>query len=191
MSPGPSQGLPISRRTAGPERGPAMPKQIPCLWFDGQAEEAAQHYTSIFPHSSIGAITLSDPYLPPPMKEGDVLTVEFTLDGQPYTALNGGPQFQFNESVSFQIVCKDQEESDRFYDRLLDGGEESMCGWLKDKFGLSWQVFPEELVRLTTDSDPGRAQRAIQAMLQMRRIDIAEIRRAADEIGRASCRERV
>jgi predicted 3-demethylubiquinone-9 3-methyltransferase (glyoxalase superfamily) len=116
------------------------------------------------------------------MKEGDVLTVDFTLDGQPYTALNGGPQFQFNESISFQIVCKDQEESDHYYDRLLEGGEESMCGWLKDKFGVSWQVFPEELNRLTNDPDPGRAQRAIQAMLQMRRIDMAEIRRAADSV---------
>ena len=154
----------------------------PVLWFDGQAEEAAQHYTSIFPNSTIGDITRYGPDMPPPMKEGDVLTVDFTLDGQPYTALNGGPQFQFNESISFQIVCKDQEESDRFYDRLLEGGEESMCGWLKDKFGVSWQVFPEELIQLTTDSDPGRAQRATQAMLQMRRIDMAEIRRAADNV---------
>src|SRR5918999_1797702 len=100
------------------------------------------------------AVTRYGPDMPPPMKEGDVLTVDFTLDGQPYTALNGGPQFTFNESISFQIVCKDQEESDRFYDRLLEGGEESMCGWLKDKFGVSWQVFPEELIQLTTDSDP-------------------------------------
>ena len=159
-----------------------MPKQIPCLWFDGQAEEAAQHYISIFPNSSIGDITRYGPDMPPPMKEGDVLTVDFTLDGQPYTALNGGPQFQFNESISFQIVCKDQEESDRFYDGLLEGGEESQCGWLKDKFGVSWQVFPEELIRLTGDSDPGRAQRATQAMLGMRRIDVAEVRRAADRV---------
>ena len=159
-----------------------MPKQIPCLWFDGQAEQAAQHYTSIFPNSSIGDITHYGPDMPPPMTEGDVLTVDFTLDGQPYTALNGGPQFQFNESISFQILCKDQEESDRYYDRLLEGGEESQCGWLKDKFGVSWQVFPEELVQLTTDPDPERAQRATQAMLQMRRIDMAEIRRAADGV---------
>jgi predicted 3-demethylubiquinone-9 3-methyltransferase (glyoxalase superfamily) len=108
--------------------------------------------------------------------------VDFTLDGQPYTALNGGPQFSFTEAVSFQILCKDQEESDRYYDRLVDGGEESMCGWLKDRFGVSWQVFPEELIRLTNDPDPGRSQRAIQAMLQMRRIDVAEVRRAADSV---------
>jgi predicted 3-demethylubiquinone-9 3-methyltransferase (glyoxalase superfamily) len=157
-----------------------MPKQIPCLWFDGQALQAAEHYVSIFPDSSIGDVTRYGPDMPPPMKEGDVLTVDFTLDGQPYTGLNGGPQFPFTEAISFQIVCKDQEESDHFYDRLLEGGEESMCGWLKDKFGVSWQVFPEELNTLTNDPDPARAQRAIQAMLQMRRIDVAVVRAAAD-----------
>jgi predicted 3-demethylubiquinone-9 3-methyltransferase (glyoxalase superfamily) len=160
-----------------------MPKQIPCLWFDGQAEEAAQLYTSVFPNSSIDQVTHYGPDMPPPMKEGDVLTVDFTLDGQPYTALNGGPQFRFSEAVSFQIVCADQEESDRYWDRLTaDGGEESMCGWLRDRFGLSWQVFPAELIALTSDPDPGRAQRATQAMLRMRRIDLAEIRRAADTV---------
>ena len=158
-----------------------MPKQIPCLWFDGQAEEAAQLYTSVFPNSSIDRVTRYGPDMPPPMEEGDVLTVDFTLDGTAYTALNGGPQFPFTEAVSFQIVCADQEESDRYWDRLTaDGGEESMCGWLKDRFGLSWQVFPAELIELTGDPDPGRAQRATQAMLQMRRIDLAEIKRAAD-----------
>ena len=159
-----------------------MPKQIPCLWMDGTAEEAAQHYTSIFPNSSIGDVSRYGPDMPGPMKEGDVLTVDFTLDGQPYTALNGGPQFPFTEAISFQIACKDQEESDHYWTRLLEGGEESQCGWLKDKFGLSWQVFPEELIRLTSDPDPGRAQRAIQAMLGMRRIDVAEVRRAADSV---------
>ena len=160
-----------------------MPTQIPCLWFDGQAEEAARLYTSVFPNSSIDQVTRYGPDMPPPMKEGDVLTVDFTLDGQKYTALNGGPQFRFTEAVSFQIVCADQEESDRYWDRLTaDGGEESMCGWLKDRFGLSWQVFPAELIALTTDPDPGRAQRAMQAMLQMRRIDLAGIRRAADTV---------
>lgn len=157
-----------------------MPKQIPCLWMDGTAEEAARHYTSIFPNSSIGAITHYGPDMPPPMTEGDVLTVDFTLDGQPYTALNGGPQFPFTEAISFQIVCADQEESDRYYDRLLEGGEEGMCGWLKDRYGVSWQVYPAELLELTGDPDPGRAQRATQAMLQMRRIDVERIRRAAD-----------
>ena len=159
-----------------------MPKQVPCIWMDGTAEEAATHYTSIFPNSSIDDVTRYGPDMPPPMKEGDVMTVDFTLDGQRYTALNGGPQFPHSEAISFQILCKDQEESDHFYDRLLEGGEESQCGWLKDKFGVSWQVFPEELNALTNDPDPGRAQRAIQAMLTMRRIDIDEIRRAADSV---------
>ena len=159
-----------------------MPKQIPCLWFDGQAEEAAKHYTSIFPNSNIGEVTRYGPNMPPPMKEGDVLTVDFTLDGQEYVGLNGGPQFQFNEAISFQIMCKDQEEADHYWNRLLEGGEESMCGWLKDKFGVSWQVFPVELLALTNDPDPGRAQRAIQAMLGMGKIQIAELRRAADQV---------
>ena len=159
-----------------------MPKQIPCLWFDGQAEEAAQHYTSIFPNSSIDDLTRYGPDMPPPMQEGDVMTVDFTLDGQPYTALNGGPQFPFSEAISFQIMCKDQEEADHYWDRLVDGGEESMCGWLKDKFGVSWQVVPTELMSLLNDPDRGRAQRATQAMLQMRRIDVAEVKRAADSV---------
>ena len=116
------------------------------------------------------------------MKEGDVLTVSFTLDGQEYIALNGGPQFQFTEAISFQIMCTDQEEADYYWNRLTEGGEESQCGWLKDKFGVSWQVTPIEMLALLNDPDPGRAQRATQAMLGMRRIDLAEIRRAADGV---------
>ncbi|MBN1092399.1 VOC family protein [Blastococcus sp. TML/M2B] len=158
-----------------------MPKQIPCLWFDGQAEAAAQLYTSLFPNSGIGPITRYGPDMPPPMKEGDVMTVEFTLDGQQYTGLNGGPQFPFTEAISFQILCADQEETDHYWYGLIEGGgEESQCGWLKDRFGVSWQVIPTELLELTGDPDPARAQRATQAMLQMRRIDVAELRRAAD-----------
>ncbi|MCF6744247.1 VOC family protein [Blastococcus sp. KM273128] len=157
-----------------------MPQQIPCLWFDGQAEEAVTLYTSVFPNSRIDGMTRYGPGMPPPMEEGDVLTVDFTLDGQRYTALNGGPQFPFTEAVSFQIMCADQEEADHYWDRLTDGGEESMCGWLKDRFGVSWQVVPVELMTLLRDPDPARAQRATQAMLQMRRIDLAGIRRAAD-----------
>ena len=159
-----------------------MPKQIPCIWMDGTAEEAAQHYTSIFPHSSIGQVTRYGPGMPPPMKEGDVMTVSFTLDGQEYTALNGGPQFPLSEAISFQIMCEDQEEADHYWNRLLEGGEESQCGWLKDKFGLSWQITPVEMFALLNDPDPARAQRATQAMLGMRRIDVAEIRRAADSV---------
>ena len=160
-----------------------MPKQIPCLWFDGQAEEAAQLYTSVFPNSSIDQVTRYGPDMPPPMKEGDVLTVDFTLDGQQYTALNGGPQFRFSEAVSFQIVCADQEESDRYWDRLTaDGGEESMCGWLKDRFGLSWQVIPAGFTDVLADPDPQRSQRAMQAMLGMRKLDLAAMRAAADGV---------
>jgi predicted 3-demethylubiquinone-9 3-methyltransferase (glyoxalase superfamily) len=157
-----------------------MPKQIPCIWMDGTAEEAAIHYTSIFPNSSIDNVTRYGPDMPPPMKEGDVLTASFTLDGQEYVALNGGPQFPQTEAISFQIMCADQEEVDHYWNRLLEGGVESQCGWLKDKFGVSWQVTPTEMISLLSDPDPGRAQRATQAMLSMRRIDIAEIRRAAD-----------
>lgn len=160
-----------------------MPQQIPCLWFDGQAEEAAKLYISVFPNSAIDEVTRYGPDMPPPMEEGDVLTVNFTLDGQPYTALNGGPQFSFTEAISFQIMCADQEEADHYWNGLIEGGgEESMCGWLKDRFGVSWQVVPTELMTLLGDPDPGRAQRATQAMLQMRRIDLAEIRRAADTV---------
>lgn len=159
-----------------------MPKQIPCLWFDGKAEEAAQHYTSIFPNSAISRITRYGPDMPAPMEQGDVLTVSFTLDGQEYLGLNGGPQFRFTEAISFQIMCSDQEEADHYWNRLTEGGEESQCGWLKDKFGVSWQVTPIEMLELLSDPDPDRAQRATQAMLQMQRIDMAEIRRAADGV---------
>jgi len=157
-----------------------VPKQIPCLWFDGQAEEAAQHYTSIFPNSSIGDVTRYGPNMPAP--EGSAMTVSFTLDGQEYVGLNGGPQFPFTEAVSFQIICADQEEADHYWTRLTEGGEESMCGWLKDKFGVSWQVVPSELTTLLQDPDPGRAQRAGEALMQMQRIDIATIKRAADSV---------
>jgi predicted 3-demethylubiquinone-9 3-methyltransferase (glyoxalase superfamily) len=157
-----------------------MPKQIPCLWFDGQAEEAARHYTSIFPNSSIGEVTRYGPNMP--MAEGTVMTVSYTLDRQEYVGLNGGPEFSFSEAISFQIMCKDQEEADNYWNRLTEGGEESQCGWLKDKFGVSWQVVPTELMTLLKDPDPGRAQRATEAMLQMRRIDIRAIKRAADSV---------
>ena len=157
-----------------------MPKQIPCLWFDGNAEEAAQHYTSIFPNSSIGEVTRYGPNMP--MAEGTVMTVSYTLDGQEYVGLNGGPEFSFSEAISFQIMCHDQEEADHYWNRLTEGGEESACGWLKDKFGVSWQVVPTELLSLVNDPDPDRAQRATQAMLSMRRIDLAEVKRAADNV---------
>jgi predicted 3-demethylubiquinone-9 3-methyltransferase (glyoxalase superfamily) len=155
-----------------------MPKQIPCLWFDGQAEDAAQLYISAFPNSQITRVTRYGPAGPGPA--GSVMTVEFTLDGTEYLALNGGPEFHFTEAVSFQIMCADQEEIDHYWYSLSEGGEQGPCGWLKDRFGLSWQVTPTVLSELINDPDPGRSQRAMQAMLGMKKIDIAEIRSAAD-----------
>jgi predicted 3-demethylubiquinone-9 3-methyltransferase (glyoxalase superfamily) len=157
-----------------------MPKQVPCLWFNGQAERAAEHYTSIFPNSKITDVMLWGPDMPGP--EGEALTVEFTLDGQEYLALNGGPEFEFSQAVSFQIFCADQDEVDHYWDRLTEGGEPGQCGWLKDRFGLSWQVVPTRLDELMRDPDPGRAYRATQAMMEMYKIDIAELERAADSV---------
>ena len=155
-----------------------MPKIVNCLWFDGQAEEAAQLYTSIFPDSKVDNVTryLADM----PMPEGSVMTVDFTLDGQQFLGLNGGPAFLFNESVSFQIYCADQAEVDHYWDALTaDGGEESQCGWLKDKFGVSWQVTPTRLTELLSQSDAETASRVVQCFMTMKRLDIAEIEKAA------------
>jgi len=157
-----------------------MPAQIPCLWFDGQAEAAAQLYTQVFPNSSIDGITRYGPDTPG--TEGAVLTVEFTLDGTSYVGLNGGPEFTFSEAVSFQIMCADQAEVDHYWTRLSEDGEESQCGWLKDRFGLSWQVVPTRMYELLRDPDADRANRAMQAMLKMRKLDIAELERAADDV---------
>jgi len=157
-----------------------MPTQIPCLWFDGQAEQAAAHYTAIFPNSEILGVSRYGPDMPGP--EGEVLTVDFSLDGQRYVGLNGGPQFTFNEAISFQIMCADQDEVDHYWNRLSDGGEEGPCGWLKDRFGVSWQVVPTRMQELIDDPDAGRAHRAMQAMLRMGKLEIAELERAADGI---------
>ncbi len=156
-----------------------MPAIIPCLWFAGQAEEAARFYVSVFPNSRVLS-TNPAPEGTPGSKPGDVLTVEFELDGVRFTGLNGGPEFHFDEAVSFQIDTADQAETDHYWDALTAGGEESVCGWLKDRYGLSWQVVPRRLTELMTDPDPDRAARAVAAMLQMRRIDIAEIEAAAN-----------
>ena len=153
-----------------------MPAQIPCLWFDGQAEAAAQLYTQVFPNSSIDGITRYGPDTPG--TEGAVLTVEFTLDGTSYVGLNGGPEFTFSEAVSFQIMCADQAEVDHYWTRLSEGGEESQCGWLKDRFGLSWQVVPDRLLELEQDPDPARAGAAMKAMMGMRKIVIADLEEA-------------
>jgi predicted 3-demethylubiquinone-9 3-methyltransferase (glyoxalase superfamily) len=154
-----------------------MPTQTVCLWFDTQGEEAAELYTSVFPDSRITGIMRYGPDMPRP--EGTVMTVEFELDGQPYVALNGGPEFRFNEAVSVQIHCEGQDEVDHYWSRLSEGGEEGPCGWLKDRFGLSWQVIPTRLVELMNDDDAGRAQRATQAMLRMGKIEIAALEEAA------------
>jgi predicted 3-demethylubiquinone-9 3-methyltransferase (glyoxalase superfamily) len=157
-----------------------MPTTVPCLWFDNQAEEAAELYVSVFPRSQLLGMQRYGPNMPG--TEGSVMTVEFSLDGQEYLGLNGGPLFTFTEAVSFQIRCADQAEVDHYWDRLSEGGEEGPCGWLKDRFGLSWQVVPIVLQELLADPDPGRAQRAGQAMMQMRKLDIAELLRAADAV---------
>ncbi len=154
-----------------------MPKITPCLWFDTDGEEAANFYTSVFPNSRIVEITHYGSAGPRP--EGTVLTVEFELDGQRFTALNGGPEFTFNEAISFQVSCDTQDEVDRYWSRLSEGGEEGPCGWLKDRFGLSWQVTPTRLVELLTDPDQERSERAMRAMLQMTKIDIAALEEAA------------
>jgi predicted 3-demethylubiquinone-9 3-methyltransferase (glyoxalase superfamily) len=154
-----------------------MAKLTPCLWFDNEGEEAAKLYTSIFPNSKIVKVTRYGSAGPRP--EGTVMTVDFELDGQPFVALNGGPQFSFNEAVSFQISCKDQDEVDSYWSKLTEGGEEGPCGWLKDRFGLSWQVIPTAMSELLNDPDKEKAQRVMAAMLEMHKIEIDELERAA------------
>jgi predicted 3-demethylubiquinone-9 3-methyltransferase (glyoxalase superfamily) len=156
-----------------------MAKITPCLWYDGQAEQAANFYVGLLPDSRVDNVMRS-PADTPSGPAGQVLLVEFTLAGQKFVGLNGGPQFQFTEAVSFQIHTDDQAETDRLWHALTaDGGEESMCGWVKDRWGLSWQISPKRLLELIADPDSGRARRAMEAMLQMRKIDIAAIERAA------------
>ena len=161
---------------------PTVQPLIPCLWFDGQAEDAARFYTGIFKNSRIGTISRftevgHDIHGRP---AGSVMTVEFELNGQPFTALNGGPQFKFNEAISFQIMCQTQEEVDHYWNRLKEGGDPQaqQCGWLKDRFGLSWQVVPTVLLEMLNDPDREKSDRAMDAMLQMKKIDIAELQRA-------------
>ena len=153
-----------------------MQKVTPCLWFDTEAEDAAKLYTSVFENSRILEVSHYGEGAPRPA--GTVLTVSFELEGQAFTALNAGPEFTFNEAVSFQVSCASQEEVDHFWDTLSEGGEESQCGWLKDRFGLSWQIIPTRLPELLGDPDPERSQRAMQAMLGMKKIDIAALEKA-------------
>ena len=155
-------------------------KLVTCLWFDKDGEEAARFYTSIFPDSKLGKITRYGSA--GPRDEGTVMTVGFEVMGQEFVALNGGPDFTFNEAVSFQVMCDDQEEVDRYWETLsADGGEQGPCGWLKDRFGVSWQVVPTALPRLLEETDAETSQRVMQAMMGMRKLVIADLEAAAAE----------
>ena len=149
----------------------------PCLWFDTEGEDAAKFYTSIFPNSRITDVSRYESAGPRP--EGTVMTVSFELDGQKFVALNGGPEFTFSEAISFQVLCETQEEVDNYWSSLADGGEEGPCGWLKDKFGLSWQIIPRRLPELLGDPDRDRSERVMQAMLSMKKIDLEPLEQAA------------
>jgi predicted 3-demethylubiquinone-9 3-methyltransferase (glyoxalase superfamily) len=153
-------------------------KIVPNLWFDTEAEEAARFYTSIFKDSRI--VNVMHYTEAGPREAGSVMTVEFELDGQRFVGINGGPEFTFDEAVSFQITCESQEEVDYHWDALTEGGEEGPCGWAKDRFGLSWQVVPTGAEELFADPDPKRAERAMRAMFKMRKLDIAALRAAVD-----------
>jgi predicted 3-demethylubiquinone-9 3-methyltransferase (glyoxalase superfamily) len=155
-----------------------MPRITPNLWFDTESKEAAEFYVSIFPNSEIRTISYYNDAGPRPA--GTVLTVDFVLDGQEFTAINGGPQFTFDEAISMLINCADQAEVDYYWAKLSEGGEEGPCGWLKDKYGLSWQVVPEGMVEILTDPDTGRAERAMKAMLGMKKLDVAALHAAAE-----------
>lgn len=153
-----------------------MQKITPFLWFEDQAEEAANFYTAIFKNSKIESVTRYGEAGPGP--EGSAMTVSFELEGLQFTALNGGPEFKFTEAVSFLVDCKSQEEVDYLWEKLSEGGEEGPCGWLKDKFGLSWQIIPTALTEMLNDPDPEKARRVTEAMLQMKKIDIPTLERA-------------
>ncbi len=155
-----------------------MPGITPSLWFDDDLEAAMDFYTSVFPNSSVHHVVRNTEDRPG--EPGTVVTAAFDLDGTRFTGINGGPHFHFTEAVSFVIDCADQEEVDHYWSALTDGGEESRCGWLKDRFGLSWQVVPRRLMELLGDPDPERARRATEAMLGMRRIVVAELEAAVE-----------
>ncbi len=156
-----------------------MQKITSCQWFDNHGEEAAHFYTTVFKNSRILDVARYGPAGPGP--EGTVMTVTFELDGQKFVALNGGPQFAFSEAISFQVSCETQDEVDYFWSRLSEGGEEGPCGWLKDRYGLSWQIVPTALIELMSDPDTEKSQAAMKAMLGMRKIDIDALPRAANQ----------
>jgi predicted 3-demethylubiquinone-9 3-methyltransferase (glyoxalase superfamily) len=159
-----------------------MPKITPCLWFDSNAEEAVRFYASIFKKSKIGKIARygKEGYEIHGKPAGSVMTIEFELDGQTFTALNGGPVFKFNEAISFQVHCKTQEELDQYWDKLSKGGEKDaqQCGWLKDKYGVSWQIVPTVLGKMMQDKDPKKTERVMGALLRMKKLDIARLKQA-------------
>ena len=154
-----------------------MQKITPCLWFDTDAEDAARFYTSIFPNSRIVDVAYYGSA--GPRAEGMVMTVNFELDGQAFVALNGGPDFTFDEAISFEVSCETQDEVDDYWSKLSEDGEEGPCGWLKDRFGVSWQIIPTALPRLLADPDKEKAQRVMEAMLSMQKIEIDQLERAA------------
>lgn len=156
-----------------------MPKLTPNLWFDGQAEEAANYYVSIFKNSRVMNVSRYGDTGPGP--EGSALVVTFSLDGQDFAAINGGPEFTFSEAISFQIDCADQDEVDYFWEKLSEGGRKDQCGWLKDKYGLSWQVVPTILEKLMTDKDPAKTNSVMRAMMQMAKLDIAGLKAAYEQ----------
>ena len=156
-----------------------MPKITPFLWFNDKAEEAANFYTSIFRNSKVRGVTRYGDAGPGP--KGSVMTVNFELEGQEFTALNGGPAFTFTEAVSFVVNCDTQQDVDYYWEKLTAGGQESQCGWLKDKYGLSWQIVPKALPRLLQQTDPKKAQRVVQALLQMKKLDVGALERAAQD----------
>jgi predicted 3-demethylubiquinone-9 3-methyltransferase (glyoxalase superfamily) len=155
-------------------------KIVPCLWFENEAEEAAKFYVSVFKNAKLGVVSRygKEGYEVHGRKAGSVMTAEFELDGQKFVGLNGGPQFKFTEAISFQIMCKDQKEVDYYWDKLSEGGKEVACGWLKDKFGLSWQVVPAVLIEMMNDPDTTKSERVMKAFMKMTKFDIAELKRA-------------
>ena len=161
-----------------------MQKISPCLWFDDQGEEAAKFYTSIFKDSKIGDVTRygKEGYEIHGREEGTVMTVEFEIEGQKFLALNGGPIFKFNEAISFQVYCETQEEVDYYWEKLSEGGDEKaqQCGWLKDEYGVSWQIVPNILIKMLKDKDSQKSQRVMKAMLQMHKLDISTLKKAYD-----------
>ena len=162
-----------------------MQKISPCLWFDDKAEEAAKFYTSVFKDSKIGDVTRygKEGYEIHGKEEGTVMTVEFEIEGQKFLALNGGPIFKFNEAISFQVYCETQEEVDYYWEKLSEGGDEKaqVCGWLKDKYGVSWQIVPIILIEMLKDKDSEKSQKVMKAMLQMHKLDISTLKKAYEE----------